>query len=159
MSCSNWSKLFDKAVTNIGETTRELMPTNHWECYNLLEMQREGTLETWVPVVTEYTAHCPPFGKPELAGLTGQSLASNSIAHININENFVILKTGSINGAGDSLTVSGTINGTSYEITINTGSNISIVRPDILKDVDRSLLQPVHSYIRTVTGNRLQYME
>ena len=107
-----------------------------------------------MPAVTECTAHCPPFGKRELAGLAGQSSASNSIAPINSNENFVILKTGSINGAGDSLTVSGTINGTSCEITVDTGSNISIVRPDILKDVDRSLLQPVHSYIRTMTGEQ-----
>ena len=103
---------------------------------------------------TECTAHCPPFGKRELAGLAGQSSASNSIAPINSNKNFVILKTGSVNGAGDSLTVSGTINGTSCEITVDTGSNISIVRPDILKDVDRSVLQPVHRYIRTVMGEQ-----
>ena len=37
---------------------------------------------------------------------------------------------------------------------MDTGSNISIVRPDILKDVDRSLLQPVHSYIQTVMGEQ-----
>ena len=65
-----------------------------------------------MPAVTECTAHCPLFSKQELAGLAGQSSASNSIAPINRNENFVILKTGSINGAGDNLTVTETINGT-----------------------------------------------
>ena len=50
--------------------------------------------------------------------------------------------------------MSGTINGAFCEITVDTGSNISIVRPDILKDVSSDLLQPVHSYIRTVTGEQ-----
>ena len=50
--------------------------------------------------------------------------------------------------------MAGTINGASCEITVDTGSNISIVRPDILKDVSSDLLQPVHSYIRTVTGEQ-----
>lgn len=50
--------------------------------------------------------------------------------------------------------MAGTINGASCEITLDTGSNISIVRPDILKDVSSDLLQPVHSYIRTVTGEQ-----
>ena len=78
----------------------------------------------------------PPILKMGTSWACAQSLASNSIAPINCNENFVILKTGFINGAGDSLTVSGTINGTSCEITMHTGSNIYILRPDILKDVD-----------------------
>ena len=51
-----------------------------------------------MPAVAECTAHCPPFGKRELARFAGQSSASHSIAPINSNENFVILKTGSING-------------------------------------------------------------
>jgi len=63
-----------------------------------------------------------------------------------------IFKTGTINGAGDSLTVLGTINGNSCEITVDTGSNISIVRPDLLSGVNPDLIQPVHSCIRTVTG-------
>jgi len=65
-----------------------------------------------------------------------------------------IFKTGTINGAGDSLTVLGTINGNSCEITVDTGSNISIVRPDLLSGVNPDLIQPVHSCIRTVTGER-----
>ena len=41
-----------------------------------------------------------------------------------------VFKTGSIYSGGDSLTVSSTINGRACEITVDTGSNISIVRPD-----------------------------
>ncbi|MDD9817374.1 MAG: RNase H-like domain-containing protein [Gammaproteobacteria bacterium] len=48
----------------------------------------------------------------------------------------------------------GTINGNSCEITVDTGSNISIVRPDLLSGVNPDLIQPVHSCIRTVTGER-----
>ena len=53
----------------------------------------------------------------------------------------VVFKTGSINGA-------------LCEITVDTGSNISIVRPDLLGGVNEDLFQPVHSYIRTVTGEQ-----
>ena len=46
-------------------------------------------------------------------------------------------KTGSINGPGDSLTVPGMISGAPCEITVDTGSNISIVRPDLLNPVPK----------------------
>ena len=42
-----------------------------------------------------------PFKKQEQAELAEQSSASSSIAPVKSNENSVILKTGSINGAGD----------------------------------------------------------
>ena len=50
--------------------------------------------------------------------------------------------------------VPGMISGASCEITVDTGSNISIVRPDLLSGVNQDLFQPVHSYIRTVTGEQ-----
>ena len=37
---------------------------------------------------------------------------------------------------------------------MDTGSNISIVRPDILGRVDQDLIEPVNSCLRTVTGER-----
>ena len=42
------------------------------------------------------------------------------------------------------------ISGTQCEITIDTGSNISIFRPDMLRDDVQ--VQPVSSCLRTVTG-------
>ena len=37
---------------------------------------------------------------------------------------------------------------------MDTGSNISIVRPDILSGEDQNLIEPVNSCLRTVTGER-----
>ena len=58
---------------------------------------------------------------------------------------------GSIYAGGNSLTVSGTVNGAACEITVDTGSNISIVRPG---GMDQDLIEPVNSCLRTVTGER-----
>ena len=38
------------------------------------------------------------------------------------------------------------------EITVDMGSNISIVRPDVLRGMSRDLIRPVNSCLRTVTG-------
>lgn len=65
----------------------------------------------------------------------------------------LVFKTGSINGAGDSLMALGMISGTPCEITVDTGSNISIVRSD-LSVINQDLFQPVHSYNQTVTGEQ-----
>ena len=65
-----------------------------------------------------------------------------------------VLKTGSIYSGGDSLTVSGTINGRACEITVDTGSNISIVRPHVLIGMNQNLIEPSSSCLRTVTGER-----
>ncbi len=48
--------------------------------------------------------------------------------------------------------VSGTLNGRHCEITVDTGSNISIVRPDILQNLGEEVIQPVTSCLKTVTG-------
>ncbi len=37
---------------------------------------------------------------------------------------------------------------------MDTGSNISIVRPDLLQGMSESLIQPVNSCLRTVTGEK-----
>ena len=76
----------------------------------------------------------------------GQSSANNFVAPKNI------FKTGSIYAVADNLTVSGTINGRTCEITVDTGSNISIVRPDVLGPASQKLIEPVDSCLRTVTG-------
>ena len=65
-----------------------------------------------------------------------------------------VFKTGSIYSGGDSLTVSGTINGRACEITVDTGSNISIVRPDVLIGMNQNLIEPSSSCLRIVTGER-----
>ena len=68
-------------------------------------------------------------GKWGLAELAGQSLAGSSTAPSELE----IFKMGAIHGGGDSLTVAGTVHGRPCEITVDTGSNISIVRPNMLR--------------------------
>jgi hypothetical protein len=59
------------------------------------------------------------------------------------------------NGIADSLIVSGSIEGENCDMVIDTGSNTTILRPDVLgwvsKDVDIHV-QPVDGLLRTVTG-------
>ena len=66
-----------------------------------------------------------------------------------------ILKTGMMRGFTDSLIVHGTIEAASCDMVIDTGSNITILRPDVLgrvsKDIDIDV-HPVDSLLRTVTG-------
>ena len=59
-------------------------------------------------------------------------------------------KTGSSFKSCDGLVADGSIEGIQCQITIDTGSNISIVRPDVLQDGTQ--IQPVSSCLRTVTG-------
>ena len=61
-----------------------------------------------------------------------------------------VYKTGSSFNSCDGLLVDGAIGGTQCRITIDTGSNISIVRSDILQP--GAQVQPVSSYLSTVTG-------
>lgn len=63
-------------------------------------------------------------------------------------------KTGSLIHAGDGLVVRGSINRKRCGITIDTGSNISIVRPDVLGKSALQSVQPVESCLKTVTGER-----
>ena len=60
----------------------------------------------------------------------GQSLAKIPKATIEI------FRTGFIYAGGNSLAVSGTVNGAACEIPVDTGSNMSTVRPDILVGVN-----------------------
>ncbi len=63
-----------------------------------------------------------------------------------------VYKTGSIySSGGNSLTVSGSVDGKDCVITVDTGSNISTVRPDLLRGESSQLKD---SWLRTVTGER-----
>ena len=77
----------------------------------------------------------------------GQSSASNnSLAPT------LTFKTGTLVGPGTGLTVSGSIDGHECNLIIDTGSDISIVHPDILQNKKMETLQPVTPCFRTVTG-------
>ena len=78
----------------------------------------------------------------------GQSLAGSVTAPK------VVFKTGSIYNVCDSRIVAGSINGRDCDITVDTGSNISILRPDILVDRDGFNILPVHSSLQTVIGEK-----
>lgn len=68
----------------------------------------------------------------------------------------VIFKTGSIGGLVDSLVVLGSIENSSCEMVIDTGSNITLVRPDVLRrlssKVDAVKLEHVECFLKTATG-------
>ena len=84
-------------------------------------------------------------GKRVLAKFAGQNLARNLQAPFEIS---------SLHAGGDSFTVAGSINGCPCQITVDTGSNISIVKPDTLKTEDLEQIKPVNSCLRTMTGER-----
>ena len=63
-------------------------------------------------------------------------------------------KTGTIHGNSGSLIVAGTINGRACDLTIDTGSDISIVRADVLSGESQEEIQPVEGCLRTATGER-----
>ncbi len=64
-----------------------------------------------------------------------------------------IFKTGTLYGP-DNVAVPGKVEGRNCQITMDTGSNISIVRPDVLPEEKLSEIQPVNQCIRTVTGEK-----
>ena len=65
-----------------------------------------------------------------------------------------VYKTGTIFGPCNSVWAHGTIEGKNCHITIDTGSNISIVRPDMLPEGTPTSIQPESSCLRTVTGEK-----
>ena len=54
----------------------------------------------------------------------------------------------------DNLFVAGSVEEHPCRITIDTGSNISIIRPDVLSEQEQTHIQPVSQSIRTVTGEK-----
>lgn len=56
----------------------------------------------------------------------------------------------------NSLSVTGSVAGNPCEMIIDTGSNITIIRPDVLRRCGESTssgLQPVNGSVKTVTGD------
>ena len=54
----------------------------------------------------------------------------------------------------ENLFVAGSVEEHPCRITIDTGSNISIIRPDVLSEQEQTHIQPVSQSIRTVTGEK-----
>lgn len=88
-------------------------------------------------------------GKRAVACLEGQRQATNTFNALKF-----VYKTGSLSCAGDSLVVQSSINCQRCHITVDTGSNISIVRPDVLGEMATQSIQPVTSCLKTVTEER-----
>ena len=64
-----------------------------------------------------------------------------------------VLKTGNMSASVDSLRVDGKIENVSCQFVIDTGSNITIVRPDVIAGTAaEQMIVPVESSLRTVTG-------
>ena len=82
-----------------------------------------------------------------IAELAGQSSATFTQAPT---ENF---KTGVLHGP-ENLFVAGSVEEHPCQITIDTGSNISIIRPDVLSKQEQIRIQPVTQSLRTVTGEK-----
>ena len=88
----------------------------------------------------------PSAGKWPIARLKGQRLARETDAPSKV------YKTGSGLGPSYGLVTPGSVGGSSCILTVDTGSNISIVHPEILQRSSiRATIQPVESQLRTVT--------
>ena len=88
----------------------------------------------------------------DLANSTTASttVTAETIAPTNVTSN-EILKIGSVRAAVDGLTLAGTVGGKTCNLTVDTGSSISIVRPDKLDNLN--VVQPSSHCLRTVTGD------
>ena len=64
------------------------------------------------------------------------------------------LETSAVHGAENPFVV-GSVEDHPCHLTIDTGSNISIIRPDVLSKQKQSLIQPVNQSIRTVTADKI----
>jgi len=60
---------------------------------------------------------------------------------------------GSVHHSPEGLVLMGSVDGRPCNVTVNTGSNISIVQPDILTEETRNSLQSSNQMLRTVTGD------
>ena len=63
----------------------------------------------------------------------------------------ILFNIKSVNGASDSLVVEGRLGGRQRSLIIDTGSSISLVRPDMLQEEPEPLQE---GWLRTVTGER-----
>ena len=83
------------------------------------------------------------------------TVMSSKTPTVPLSEAIDVFKTGSIFSNSDSLLVAGTLDGVCVDMTVDTGSNISIVRPDVLPKASSNRVQPIPgSAIRTVTGEQ-----
>ena len=65
-----------------------------------------------------------------------------------------VLKTGILQTTSDSITVTGMVEGVTCQMVVDTGSNKTIVRPDMVKMVERETkIVPCAETLRTVTGD------
>lgn len=113
--------------------------TRCWKCGQPGHLQRDCKRGDEEPASRVSPA---PTSAPLSQGSTSAKSATTNVTSV--------YKTGSSFNSCDGLVVEGSIGGTQCRITIDTGSNISIIRPDVLQEGVNIL--PVSSYLRTVTG-------
>ena len=103
-----------------------------WKC------KQKGHIRRDCPLAKK-SQHAEP-GKWSVAGLEGQR---NKQAPTQQSSSF---KAGLVRRTADGLTLTGTIAGKSCKLTVDTGSTISIIRPDVLNDVSGTL-RPSTSFL------------
>ena len=64
-----------------------------------------------------------------------------------------MIMTGQLSHKGDSLTVNGNIDGVICPMVVDTGANVTVVRPDVLSKSTLSRLQGTMSLLKTATGD------
>ena len=124
-----------------------------WEC------GQPGHLQRNCPVRTQDAKMQGNKGQP---GFVRQSQAveprASTDTELNLPASDVpshqsVFKTGIDLSSSNGLIAAGRIGDHECQITIDTGSNVSIIRPDILERLRNTLpVQPVESSLRTVTG-------
>ena len=63
-----------------------------------------------------------------------------------------MLMTGQLSHKGDSLTVDGDIDGVICPMVVDTGANVTVVRPDVLSKMTLSRLQGTTSVLKVARG-------
>ena len=64
-----------------------------------------------------------------------------------------MIMTGQLSHKGDSLTVNRNIDGVICPMVVDTGANLTVVRPDVLSKSTLSRLQGTMSLLKTATGD------
>ena len=107
-------------------------------------------LEGWKNQVKKYAEPelSPASFKLGLAGLEGKRSAYQTVSVTPQ----VMLMAGQLSHKEGSLTVNGDIEGVICPMVVDTGANVTVVRPDVLSEQTLSRLQVTNNVLKTATG-------
>ena len=126
--------------------------------------QERSYQETLSKPTTDLTVYYYFSGKLPIASLAGQRLAKelsapisstpvSNLSHSSFNDSVIPIVCSRRSSLSTSLTISELVAGRRRQMTIDTGSNITLVRPDVLERPGRKVtVRLAEHQLRTVTG-------